>query len=449
MRSCAWEEDELELKATDVIVVGAGVCGLTVAHRLQMAGLSVTVLDKASYTGGRTKTHSVNNYTFNVGAAIFPSSYIETYELVVELGLESQILDVVPKTALCLEDCYHIFDMERPLASFIKAPYMGWKSKLSLVRLLPSLIKYWNKLPFHDLSVAAELDGESAESFCKNRITQEAYDHVINPLLRAIFAVNGNQISAAELLWILRHFSNCKMHSFVDGMQTLALTLGQQLDIRHGVLVKEVKEGSDGVTCHIETKKGPEVIESKYCVLATDGKDLLDIYGASLTQRQTQYLQNVQYFPLKMIIFMTTEEPDLDVFCLQIPEWIDKELCILVLEHKFSPKVAPPGRGVISFLGMSDWQYRMQDANDEQCIEDAKARMTRFLPSLEGKVEAVHLEHWPRGSTLGRTGIFRELKTFNEDINPQSRVLYTGDFMSSSSVNTAVSTANALSKRIL
>ena len=37
---------------TDVCVIGAGVSGLTVAHRLTRRGLSVLVLERASSAGG-------------------------------------------------------------------------------------------------------------------------------------------------------------------------------------------------------------------------------------------------------------------------------------------------------------------------------------------------------------------------------------------------------------
>lgn len=47
---------------TDVVVVGAGTAGLSVAHRLTGAGLTVTVLEAASRTGGRMATEVVDGF---------------------------------------------------------------------------------------------------------------------------------------------------------------------------------------------------------------------------------------------------------------------------------------------------------------------------------------------------------------------------------------------------
>ncbi|MFG2333716.1 NAD(P)/FAD-dependent oxidoreductase [Streptomyces sp. NPDC048604] len=47
---------------TDVVVVGAGIGGLSVAHRLTAAGLNVTVLEASARTGGRMDTEVVDGF---------------------------------------------------------------------------------------------------------------------------------------------------------------------------------------------------------------------------------------------------------------------------------------------------------------------------------------------------------------------------------------------------
>jgi renalase len=62
--------DSLE-KATDVLVVGAGMAGLIAARELIRAGRSVTVLDKGRGVGGRLASRRIDGTTFDHGAQGF------------------------------------------------------------------------------------------------------------------------------------------------------------------------------------------------------------------------------------------------------------------------------------------------------------------------------------------------------------------------------------------
>lgn len=53
---------------TDVLIVGAGMAGLTAAHALSAAGLTVRVVDKGRAPGGRVATRRVGDATFDHGA---------------------------------------------------------------------------------------------------------------------------------------------------------------------------------------------------------------------------------------------------------------------------------------------------------------------------------------------------------------------------------------------
>ncbi len=55
----------------DVLIIGAGMAGLTAAQRLRMAGVNVRVLDKARGVGGRMATRRAEGGRFDHGAQYF------------------------------------------------------------------------------------------------------------------------------------------------------------------------------------------------------------------------------------------------------------------------------------------------------------------------------------------------------------------------------------------
>ncbi|MFF8829113.1 NAD(P)/FAD-dependent oxidoreductase [Streptomyces sp. NPDC015131] len=59
----------------DVVIVGAGMAGLTAAHRLTRAGVTVTVLEAASRIGGRMATEHIDGYRLDRTGQLFTTSY--------------------------------------------------------------------------------------------------------------------------------------------------------------------------------------------------------------------------------------------------------------------------------------------------------------------------------------------------------------------------------------
>eukprot|EP01083_Nonionella_stella_P027940 76962_1 len=58
----------------DVIIMGAGMAGISAGHVLHAAKLKILIIEAQDYVGGRTKVRSFGGYSFNVGA-----SWIEGY----------------------------------------------------------------------------------------------------------------------------------------------------------------------------------------------------------------------------------------------------------------------------------------------------------------------------------------------------------------------------------
>ncbi|MGP4051123.1 NAD(P)/FAD-dependent oxidoreductase [Streptomyces sp. 2A115] len=61
----------------DVVIVGAGVAGLSAAHRLNSAGVTTVVLEAAPYVGGRMTTEKVDGFRLDRIGQLLSTSYPE------------------------------------------------------------------------------------------------------------------------------------------------------------------------------------------------------------------------------------------------------------------------------------------------------------------------------------------------------------------------------------
>src|SRR6202012_6055401 len=87
--------------SNSILVIGAGMAGLTAARALAEAGPSVTVLEASPRVGGRIYTTRDGNEVVELGAEFVHGKPPELWALVEEAGVEVYELD---GTDICLED---------------------------------------------------------------------------------------------------------------------------------------------------------------------------------------------------------------------------------------------------------------------------------------------------------------------------------------------------------
>ena len=91
-----------------VIVIGAGMAGLTAGHFLKQAGIEVVVVEKDSRPGGRIMSVQRGQDIVDVGAQFVHTNYDLTLELTKRFGLESDLVEMKNADMLVREGKEHI-----------------------------------------------------------------------------------------------------------------------------------------------------------------------------------------------------------------------------------------------------------------------------------------------------------------------------------------------------
>lgn len=78
--------------AERVVVVGAGIAGLTAAFRMSQQGYDVTVLEGDSQVGGRMSSMQRDGYRFDRGAVSLSTKYEHIHTLISEVGIADHVV---------------------------------------------------------------------------------------------------------------------------------------------------------------------------------------------------------------------------------------------------------------------------------------------------------------------------------------------------------------------
>ncbi|MCZ7615365.1 MAG: protoporphyrinogen oxidase [Ignavibacteriaceae bacterium] len=166
-----------------IVIIGAGISGLTTAYLLFKEGYDVIVLEQKDKVGGSIETVSADGFLFDRG----PNSGLETtpliQQLVKDLNLEDQFVYANRegnKRYILRNGQLHALPMSPP--AFFKTELFSGKAKLRL---------------FAEPFIGRSKDGyyQSIAEFVTRRLGKEFLDYAINPFVAGVYAGRPEDLS--------------------------------------------------------------------------------------------------------------------------------------------------------------------------------------------------------------------------------------------------------------
>lgn len=219
-----------------VIIVGAGLTGLTAAVALKRRGVSVTVLESSSRAGGAVETERDAGFVFEHGPNSMMVNDAEVGSFLRVIGLDNEIVHPQAKKRFLVRGGKTIALPAGPVGA-VTTPIFSLRGKL---RILGELF-----VP------PARAEDESLAGLVRRRLGPEVLSYAIEPFVAGIYAGDPERLSARHAfpkLWNLERDHGSfirgalrlrrtgppqKMISFREGMgalpDRLAALLGEDL----------------------------------------------------------------------------------------------------------------------------------------------------------------------------------------------------------------------------
>jgi len=419
----------METTSRDVLVIGAGIAGLSAAYFIAKAGLSVTVLEASERVGGRMTTDKVDGFLIDRGAQFLSTEYFLLLSLAADLGLESYVRETSSWSGILRNGKICRTRADNPMhaltSGLLQLPAwarLGWRSW--------QLRNALSSLPLNDYSQWAEFDSESVSTWANRALHESVLEYVLEPMLHGFYFQEPESTSAALSMALLGFgYRRGKTLTLAGGIGMLPDALASRLDIVKNSPVTRIESGTEAVTV---TTNG-STLKAKHVVLATPANEANNLYQA--VDDVTRRLMATRYSQTINIAVMTDETFDLpdvvtDVYGVLIPRCERRSIVAIGIENNKNRNSFPKGQ-LLNIMLSNARACALMDMTDDVIAKSAIEEAESLFPLLSAHVVATRVYRWKAAEPYSNVGRAKDLRHYREAFHPLTqRVILTGDYMS-------------------
>lgn len=392
---------------TDVIIIGAGLTGLTAAHYLKKQGKNVRVIEKSSRTGGVIQTVHEDGFTFETGPNTGVLGNPDVAELFEELqkDVTLETADPAAKRRLIWKGKdWHALP-SGPISA-IGTPLFTWYDKF---RILGEPFRKKGTKP-----------NESVADLVRRRLGKSFLDYAVNPFISGVYAGDPEYLVTEFALPKLFNLEN-NYGSFVGGamkkrkepkeprdskatrevfsakgglvslIKALEKSVGLE-SITLGTENTQVQPDRDGFTVTTTADGETQTIRAPKVISTVGGHAFAGLYPF-LKDEELAPFRELEYATVTQVIlgFKDWEGMPLKAFGGLIPAKENKNMLGVLFTSSFFQNRAPEGGAVLSVFMGGIRQPEMIDFNDEQIQQVLEKELVPMMKLTELKPDLQHI----------------------------------------------------------
>ncbi|MFZ5912120.1 MAG: protoporphyrinogen/coproporphyrinogen oxidase [Chloroflexota bacterium] len=416
-----------------IIVIGAGIAGLTAAYRLQKAGHEVVVLEAADHVGGRMITIHWNGWSIDPGAKFVTGGDKYLLEMASELGLQEQLYqmftDGVPTVVLRDGKLHEVNFVS--IGSYLRWTGVSFQARLAMLKLIPHFLAVAPKVKnMYRMDQVPGPDDDTLEEFFYKRISPEMYEYWAFPTFETYCSYGGSDISRKAFLALMMSYLNTKSLGLRSGIGSLPEAIGSRLEVRLEARVEriEVNPGGRSVTVTFQQGGRQQVIEAERAVVAVQGNRALELFPQPRPAWQA-FFPTVNYAFTASIFQEVNGHFDPGVPGVMIPRREDMYICSVGIDQRQGDKT-------LLLVDTAVARYDPDEA-DESIIAKARADTLKVHPELNGRLGETLVYRWPEKVPTFRPGYLTALAAFRRDMQ-ENPVYFCGDYLAGPSTGGAL-----------
>jgi len=440
----------------DFIVIGAGISGLTAAHKLLQAGKDVIVLESSANAGGKIITERIDGYLLEAGPNSLRIENQETVDLIEEAGLANRELEASPnaKKRFILKNGQWV-KIPAGTSEAISTPLLSIAGKLR-VFLDPFVPK-------------TNLNDESASSFIQRRLGKEVFDYAADPFISGIYAGDPHKLSiryAFPKMWdaeqkhgslIKGLLQGRKRHSkdqrprvisFPDGLSELTNAIKSYLSDRLQLNTGVIHIGKSANKFSIYTSSGN--FQSSQIIFA-----LPAYHAAMLTQfiapDLSRDLLAIDYTPVAVAYLGYRQDQFLNMpegFGGLIPSKENREILGIIFSSSNFPNRAPEGHLLLAVIMGGASHSEVAKLSNENILDVVTSEVNELLQP-KGMPVFQHVKLWKQAIPQYNVGYGEILQAISKAEKENPGLHFIGNYRGGISVGACIKNATELANRLV
>lgn len=453
------------MSKADILIIGAGISGLSLAWWLAQQGLSVEIWEADKRIGGKIKSTQQDGYLTEQAASMLMNFRPEVTELLHGSGLDTAKVSRLPgaEAHRYLLHNGQLTALPMRLGAMIFSPLWSLRGKLRLLAepfILPRYSQDESVSRFVTRRLGREMLEKAMEPFVAGTLASDpdlASAQACLPRLTALERKYGSITAGVLINRLLRRRTACgtETFSFRGGMKTLIETLARTpgVQIATNYQVNELTRTAKGWQVTATTPDGQRTLDAPHVVLTVPAAHAATLVS-SLDNELASLLRGIQYAPVNVVHMgfdRTAISHALDGTGFLIPrDALGKENQALTGNLWMSslfPNRAPERKVLLSSYIGGARMPGVQDWDTEHCYRTTMSGLTRLL-GIKADPEMVRIDRHSQALPLYHGAYQARLQAIAKRLQPLSGLYLEANYRGGVSVRDRIARSRIVAKQI-
>ena len=215
----------------DIIIIGAGISGLTCAQKCNENNKDFLLIEKSNRIGGRVGSLKSERFIFDLGFQVYNTAYKTTNRLL--QNKSEEYLPFMPGAKIMIKDSSTI--ISDPIRNFSKILNTFFSTAASLSDKI-KILRLKNHLSNYSIELDDSEDMQTIDYLRWYGFSEKIIDNFFNPFFSGIFLEDRLETSSKFFKYVFSNFNNGLAVLPKNGMQEIPNQIFSNIDSSHLML---------------------------------------------------------------------------------------------------------------------------------------------------------------------------------------------------------------------